>query len=139
MVSLNFTFFVLMAMFLGFLWVMHAFVFRPLLALMDRREARIATDKETAIQTGLEAAAVEDTYRARMAAIQSEASLRIVHARRAAQEEHNARVDAFRKEAEHILSEHRATLRTEVREQMERIDPLASELAAAITCSLELE
>lgn len=139
MVSLNFTFFVLLAMFLGFLWAMHRFVFRPLLAMMDGREDHIAADRAAATATGTEANEVEDQYRARMAAIHGEASLRLVHARRVTQEQHLARVEAFRKDADDQLAALRKTLRDQVRAEVKEIEPLARELAGAITAKLELE
>lgn len=139
MVSLNFTFFVLLAMFLGFLWAMHRFVFRPLLAMMDGREDHIAADRAAATATGAEANEVEDHYRARMAEIHGEASLRLVHARRVTQEQHLARVEAFRKDADEQLDALRKALREQVRAEVKEIEPLARELSGAITAKLELE
>lgn len=139
MVSLNFTFFVLLAMFLGFLWAMHRFVFRPLLAMMDGREDHIVADRETAAATSAQANEVEDHYRARMAEIHGEASLRLIHARRETQEQHLARVEAFRKDADDQLDALRKALRDQVRAEIKEIEPLARELAGAITAKLELE
>lgn len=139
MVSLNFTFFVLLAMFLGFLWAMHRFVFRPLLGMMDGREDHIVGDRAAAQATSAEANEVEDLYRARMAEIHGEASHRLVDARRATQEQHLARVEAFRKDADAQLAALRLALREQVRAEVKEIEHLALELSAAITAKLELE
>lgn len=139
MVSLNLTFFVLLLLFLGFLWAMHRFVFKPALALTDQREAQVANAKSEAIENSKEATSLEDAYAMRIGAIHREANLRLSQARHSAQEKHNEQVDAFRKRAEEELRGQRKFLRAEVKEQTQQIGPLAADLAAAMAARLELE
>lgn len=139
MVTLNFTFVVLLVMFLGFLWAMHRFVFKPVLQTMDGRDAHIVGDKAEAARASEEATALEDAYAQKIAALHRESNLRLMRARRTALDEHNARVDAFKHEAETAMRTLRKELRAEVDEQKQHIGPLAGQIAAAMASKLEME
>lgn len=139
MVTINLTFFLVLAMFLAFLWAMHRFVFKPLLALMDQREQQMAEDRAVAREASAEAETIEDEYKRRLAAIHRESNLHITRARRAAQEQHQAQVDAFKKRADEELQELRKEIRSDVNSQREQFAGLAREIASAMAKKLELE
>jgi F-type H+-transporting ATPase subunit b len=139
MVVLNFTLFVLLGMFLGFLWVMHRFIFRPLLALMDARENQIADDKQTATSAAAEAAALEDQYGEKIARMHREASLRLVRAHRQAQEEHNGRVAEFKSKAEDEIQSLNESLAADIASQEDQFAFLAKGICDGMANKLELE
>ena len=139
MVVLNFTLLVLLVMFLGFLWLMHRFIFRPLLALMDARESQIADDKQTATSAAVEAAALEDQYGEAIALMHREASLRLVRARRQAQEEHNGRVAAFKSKAEDEIEVLNQSLAAEIASQEDQFAFLARGICDGMANKLELD
>jgi F-type H+-transporting ATPase subunit b len=73
MVQLNFTLIIEMGLFLVFLWVTKCFIFRPLLEVMDAREAKLLDDRstveaETTTAQTLETAHAESQARAKLAA-----------------------------------------------------------------------
>lgn len=139
MVTINLTLFVLLAMFLAFLWAMHRFIFRPVLALMDQREQKMAEDRAVAREASADAERIEDEYKHRLAAIHREANVHITRARRAAQEQHQAQVDAFKKRADEELQVLRKEIRSDVNSQRDQFGPLAHEIANAMAKKLELE
>jgi len=139
MVTINFTLLVLLGMFLTFLWAMHRFIFSPLLALMDAREEQIEDDKRTAIAAGSEASALEDQYSDKIAQMHREASLNISRAHRQAQEEHSARVVAFKNKAEQEIMALGESLAAEIALQEDQFGPLSQEIQHAMTAKLELK
>ena len=139
MVTINFTLLVLLVMFLGFLWIMHRFVFKPVLALLDARNDQIAEDKRIATEVGAAASILEDQYVEKIARMHQEASLHLVRAHRQAQEEHNARVVAFKAKAEQELRALHQSLTEDVARQMEQIAPLAQDVCRTMAVKLELE
>lgn len=139
MVSINLTLFVLLAMFLGFLWIMHRFVFKPTLALTDSRDDRIAEDRELANAESTKAAVLEDDYATAIAEMHRDANLRIVRNQRLAQEEHNTKVEAFKRQAEEDLRSLRASIKSDIAAQADQFDGLARQIAATMAKQLELE
>jgi F-type H+-transporting ATPase subunit b len=139
MVSLNATIFVLLAMFLGFLWLMHRAVFKPLLAHMDARSAQVAEDKRLAAEAASEADQLEDTYNSKVALIHREANLRIVKAQRQAQEAHLAKVTEYRARAEAEIEALAQSLAEDIAAQEGSLAPLADEFKAAMANKLALE
>ena len=139
MVSINFTLLVLVAMFLGFLWAMHRFIFAPLLALMDARNEQIVEDKRFAASTAAEAAALEDQYAGRIALLHREASLRLIRAHRQSQEEHNAQVTAFKAQGEQEIRGLSKTLAAQIQAQQDEVKQLGREVCGFLAAKLELE
>tara|TARA_R110001592_G_scaffold80439_3_gene239628 strand:- start:233 stop:652 length:420 start_codon:yes stop_codon:yes gene_type:complete len=139
MVSVNFTLFVLLVLFLVFLGVMHRFVFLPLLTIMDKRGDQIAQDKITAQDAAAEAVALEDQYSMRIAKMHREASVRLNRAHRQAQEEHNARVVAFKAKAEQDLRTLNAALDADIARQEDQFEALSRDIHAAMATKLELK
>lgn len=139
MVSVNFTLIVLLLMFLGFLWAMHRFVFRPALALSDQREDKIVEDRTVAKKASADAERLEDEYSEKLSKIHREANAHIARARRAAQEEHQAQVEAFKKRAEGDLSELRKAIRSDIEAQKEQFGALSNTIAIAMAHQLDLE
>ena len=139
MVTINFTLLVLLVMFLGFLWVMHRFVFKPVLALLDARDEQIAADKRIAAEAGAEAGDLEDQYMRKIARMHHEASLHLVRAHRQAQEEHNGRVVAFKAKAEQEIRALHQSLSADIARQEELIVPLTQDVCKAMAVKLELE
>jgi len=139
MVSVNFTLLFLLVMFLGFLWIMHRFVFGPALALSDRREDKIAEDRNTARTASAEAERLEDEYNGKLAKIHRETNLHIARTRRAAQEEHQSQVESFKKRTEEELRELRRSIRRDIESQQAQFGALAGDIGAAMARQLELE
>ena len=139
MVSVNFTLLVLLVMFLGFLWAMHRFIFTPLLALMDARTDQVAEDKKCAAAAAADATELEDTYGDRLAQVHREANKTLLRAHRQAQEEHNARLAAFRAQAEQEIETLRHALTSEVVAQEDQFDGLSNTIQHAMAAKLELE
>ena len=139
MVSVNFTLLVLLVMFLVFLWVMHRFIFTPLLALMDARTNQVAEDKKCAAAAAAEATELEDAYGEKLAQVHREANRTLVRAHRQAQEEHNARLAAFRAQAEQEIDTLRQALTSDVVSQEDQFDSLSETIQHVMAAKLELE
>ena len=138
MVSLNFTLFVVLGMFLIFLWAMQRFIFKPVLKLTDERDEKMAEDRTVAREASAEAEQIEDEYGARLAQIHRDANLHITRTRRAAQEEHHAKVEAFKQKAEAELHDLRAAVEQEIATQANELPELSAAIAKSIAHRLEL-
>lgn len=139
MVTLNATIVVLLAMFLGFLWIMHRLIFKPLLAHMDARSDQIAEDRRMAAEAASEADQLEDQYAGNIARIHREANLHLLHARREAQETHLARVTEYRAKAEAEIAALNRELSDEIARQEEDFPGMVEEIHAAMAARLKLE
>lgn len=138
MVSINFTLFVVLAMFLGFLWAMHRFIFKPVLTLTDERDEKMAEDRAVARDASVEAEQLEDEYSAKLAKLHRESNVRLTRSRRAAQEEHHAKVEAFKNKADADLRDLRAAVQHEIDGQKDQFSGLATEIADSMANRLEL-
>ena len=139
MVTINATIVVLLVMFLAFLWLMHRFIFKPLLAHMDAREGQIAEDKRMAAEAASEAEQLEDEYATRVSKIHREANLRLQKAHREAQETHLAHIAEYRAQAESEIKALAKSLQEELSAQEDQISPLAEDIHTAMAAKLALE
>lgn len=139
MVSLNFTFFVILAFFLVFLWAMNRFVIQPLLVVMDQRDGRIQGDKEEARKLTADAAAREREYASRLSALHQEAQLHIAQAHRTAQESYQAGLEALKQREAEEVRDARAEARRLIAEQRDQYDALAAELKDLLRAQLGRE
>ena len=138
MVTLNLTLLVQVGLFLAFMWAMNRFVFRPLLRVMDAREAQIDDNNATAQQQAERADQLEKGYAAKVAAIHREASQTVLEAHRRAQQEHNERVEGLKKQEEQELAAVRAAAAPQIAAQRTHYPQLAGELAALAAQRLRL-
>ena len=138
MVTLNITILVQVGLFLAFMWTMNRFVFRPLLRVMDAREARIDDNNATAQQQADRAGQIEKGYAAKVAAMHREASQAVLEAHRRAQKEHNERVEALKKQEEEELAAVRAKAAPQIAAQRVHYPQLAGELVAFAAQRLRL-
>ena len=139
MVTLNATLIVEVVLFLLFVWLMHRVVFRPLLRLLDARDAQLEEDRETAASEAEAAEALEQDYSAQVAAIHREASHTAYHAHRVAQDAHNKKVAELRKQEEEELAGVRAQAMEQVAEERKRYEELTQALAWNMADRLGLE
>lgn len=77
MVQINFTLIIAMGLFLLFLWVTKRFIFRPILDVMDAREAKLLEDRETMESRTAEARSLETAYSDAKTQAKQSAALRI--------------------------------------------------------------
>ena len=96
MLSLDFTFFVELALFLLFLWGTNRAVLRPLLHNMDARQLRMEQDRADAATAARRAAELDAEYAQRLAAIHREAAGRVREERARTAAEQRARLDELR-------------------------------------------
>jgi len=139
MVTVNFTLLFLVLMFLGFLWAMHRFIFKPVLSLSDQREDKMAEDRTVAREASADAERLEDEYSEKLSRIHREANAHLARTRRAAQEQHQAQVEAFKKRAEEDLSSLRKSIRKDIESQKDQFGELSKKIAAAMAHQLDLE
>lgn len=139
MVTINLTLLILLLMFLGFLWIMHRFVFTPVLGVSDGRDEKIAEDKNVAREASADAEKLEDEYKEKLAQIHRETNLTIARTRRAAQEDYQVQVETFKKKAEEELRDLRRSVRSDIESQKDQFGVLAQGIAAAMARQLELE
>lgn len=139
MVTINLTLLVETGLFLVFLWMMHRYVFRPILRTMDDREHRLETDQGEAQRLEAEARSLEREYRHKLAVVHREASHRILSVQRQAQEEHLARIDALKKREIAELNEVRKEAQGQVDAERIHFPALADELHHLMARKLGLE
>ena len=139
MVTINLTLFVMLGLFLAFLWLMNAFVFRPLLALTDKRAEQMLDDKNTARRAADEAGVMERDCRAAVSAMHREETVKLNAAHREAQAAHNQRVRELKAEEEAELVTVRAEAMTLIEAERKRYPELTRELAATMAKHLDME
>jgi len=138
MVVLNLTLLVIVAMFLVFMFAMNRFVFRPLLQVMDERDAQIADDRAGAVSDAEQAERMEGEYAGNMAAIHHDANQRVQEAHRTAQREHSERVAALKSAEDQELAAVRAEAEAQVAAERAHFPALAGGLADAASGRLHL-
>ncbi len=138
MVVLNLTLFVELALFLVFLWVTNKFIFRPILRMMDAREAEVAEDMGDASAATEEAEALEKQYTTATRADKRAAREAYRQAHRAAQERHAAMLAERRKQADEEVSSVRATALRQMEMERAKCEMLAPDLADVIARRLGL-
>ena len=136
MVTLNLTIFVEVGLFLLFLWLMNTFVFRPLLQLMDRREAKIEEDKAQAHTEAIEAEELEGEYASNVAVLHRDATHKRVTAHRKAQQVHTERVDELKKREEEEVAQVHAEAMKEIEAQRKHYAALTADLVDAASARL---
>ncbi|NIA15272.1 MAG: hypothetical protein GWP08_14475 [Nitrospiraceae bacterium] len=139
MVTINLTLFVMLGLFLVFVWLMNTFVFRPLLALMDKRAARMDGDKQTAQTATDEAETLERKYRTAVSDMHREESVKLIAAHREAQAAHNQRVRELKAEEEAELAAVRAEAMTLIEVERQRYPELTKDLVEAMAECLDIE
>ena len=121
------------------MWLMHVYVFRPLLAIMDERSARMRADRDAAAE-GIETAAGEERkYAARLGDIHIEATKRVMEGKREASAEHQQAIAAIKSEGARELERLRAELREQVKQQQGQAAALSADIKAALAKRLGIE
>ena len=128
MVTINLTLIVNLVLFLLFVWGMHVLVFKPLLDVMDRREAKIQDDRKAAVNLENQASELEQQYMAEKGAMHREASRLLVRAHRAAQEAHQQRLDEKKLQYHRELAELRGHVKTAIASERASYPEMASSL-----------
>ncbi len=100
MLSLDFTLFVELALFLLFLWGTNWAVLRPLLRTMDARQLRIEQDRADAEAAARRAAELDAEYGRRLAAIHREAAGRVREERARTAAEQRGRLEDLHGQAD---------------------------------------
>jgi F-type H+-transporting ATPase subunit b len=139
MVTINFTLLVETGLFLVFMWAMHRWVFKPLLAVMDARADQMAEDKKVSVQAVEEAERLEADMALRLSEIHHAASQRVVRMHYKFQQRHHEEVEAFKRQAQQELDAVREESRVVIEEQRKHYDAPAQDLAGAISTQLGLE
>jgi len=139
MVTLNLTLLVELGLFLVFLWMMRVFVFKPLLRVMDEREARVAEDKHAADARATEAKELEREYGAKVAAIHRASSQEIMRAHRKAQEAHANKLRELKQRTDANVASARKQAKAQVAEEREKYGPLVDDLVQEIAKHAGLE
>ncbi|HIJ64775.1 MAG TPA: hypothetical protein HPP77_02405 [Candidatus Hydrogenedentes bacterium] len=139
MITLNFTFFVQLGLFLVFLWATHRFILRPTLRTMDQREAERKREAEATQQDEEAAEGLENAYAEQLRVFRRRQSQRAEKARRAAQEKHMADLAAHRREADGHVAQAREGAQAELAKERGKLGALAPDLADAIAARLGLK
>lgn len=133
MVNLNLTLLVELGLFLVFLALMHRLVLRPLMDLLDRRDAQIEDNLASGRDLATKAEAMEAALRAEISSLHRKASKEIVKMHRQAQEEHATLVaDLKHREAHELVAIHASFV-----EQLAVERAHAPELAAGIAQAMK--
>lgn len=138
MVTINFTIFVELGLFLIFLWGTAVFIFRPVLRLLDDRErdlekSRVRSDADTE-----EAQDKETEYAGRLAELRRKADETFREERRAALEVHTKTLFAERHKADDAVSATREDALDQIDGQRGEFGALAPALADAMEDQLHL-
>ncbi|MBI1318733.1 MAG: hypothetical protein GC168_07265 [Candidatus Hydrogenedens sp.] len=136
MVNLNFTIIVETGLFLVFLWLMYAFVLRPLLKVMDAREAQLTGDETAAAKLEQDCEDTERLYRVSLAAIHQRGSMRVAEAKREEQARHNEQVHALKAEGAERMSVLLKEMREQVRQQRAASDAVVADIKMALSDKL---
>jgi len=132
MVTPNGTLLVELLLFLAFLWLLNRIILRPMLRLLDERDATVETDRETAETVNERAQRAEASYAKQLSRARRHAGVRGDKARRQATDERNAALTARRREADQAIEDSRAESQKQVADQRDQYPRLVDELAEAI-------
>lgn len=136
MININFTLLIQLVNFLVFLFILNAILYKPIVAKMRERDARIRSDREKAAQLGQtveerERRHQEELTEARLVAAQEKGSLLIEAKKKETDILHKAR-----NEAASIVEGMKASIQTEVGEVRKalrmQMTPLAQSLAEKV-------
>lgn len=139
MVNLNLTLLVELGLFIGFLWLMHLWVLRPLVALMDRRDEQIEGDQNAARHDTESAARMEADYRARSAEAHRQASHEIAKAHRRAQEDHARTLAELRQRTAREIEALHQEYNRKLADQRKHYPALAADVARTMAARIGLE
>jgi len=138
MVTINFTLFVETGLFLLFLWLMHRYVFKPLLQVMDERSAKLREDKEVAARENATAEEREKDYAAQLGTIHFQATRTVLEGKREANQQQQQKVAELKAEGARELESLRRELQEQVAAQQDQTGALASELKDRLAETLGL-
>jgi len=139
MVTINLTIVVVTGLFLVFLWMMHLFVFRPILEVMDERERRLAEDQAEALRLEAESRSLEREFKEQLALLHKDANARILSVHRQAQEEHLARVEELKRREAEELRQVRAEAQAVLQAERAHYPALVGDLRHRMARKLGLE
>jgi F-type H+-transporting ATPase subunit b len=138
MVNVNLTLLVELGLFLVFLLLMHRLVLRPLMDLLDRRDAQVEGDLAAAQDVTAKADAMEAALRTEITNLHRKASKEIVKVHREAQEEHAAVVANLKhREARELIAIHDAFM-AQLDVERAHLPELATGISTAIRQRLGL-
>lgn len=139
MVTINFTLILQLLLFLGFLWLMDRLVFKPLLALMDQRQADIDANKQSAISLVQEADNAESQFATQLGQVHRLTSQQFTHALFKASEENSAEIAALRKKGEEEIAQLHAQYNEAIKADRAAYPELAQGIAKLMSAKLGLE
>lgn len=132
MVTLNFTLFVELGLFLLFLWGTQAFVLKRVLRVLDKREETVSEQTEEAAAKLAHAEMLEREYTESVAQYHREAEEKFRKAKQAATNQHLDKLQAARAAADAEVASVRAEAVREREQQRDAIAACAPELAELI-------
>lgn len=139
MVSINFTIFVQLALFLLFLWGMQKWVLGPMLQAMDAREEAIDANKAAAQEDTQTAEALEAEYARSMAHARRDSANILREAQATAMQRRNERIRQRRDEVDAIVAQHGAEAAKLVEAERPAFDSLVPKIADAMLARLKTE
>lgn len=138
MVTINLTIFIQLGLFLLFVWLANALVFRPVLRLMDERENTVEADESAARGDRAKANELHARYLADLAAARRAASARYEAALRTAQDKRSRALAARRAEADQEVAGLSRQLREQIKGERARYDECVGPIAGAIRDRLRI-
>lgn len=132
MIAFNFTLVTEMVLFLVFLWVTNRFIFRPLLRVMDERQAKLNQDQAAADSDISEAQCLETLYVERLTAADQGAAQHLRQARYDAYQRNRAELDELRKQVDAQVAEFRENVQRQVAEERQKYAGLIPGLVEAV-------
>ncbi len=139
MVTINFTLFVELGLFLVFLWGTGRFILRPLLGSLDEREDLIVHNEEQTQDDVSEAASLEKQHKREVATLRRETDEAFRDARRVALNRHAGVVSEQRGKSESAIGVVREEMQEQVVSQEAAVTELAPDLVVAIAQQLGLK
>jgi len=132
LVNINFTLIAETGLFLVFLWLMYAYVLRPLLKIMDERAAQVAEDEAAAESLESEYQETERGYRLSLAGIHQRAAQRVAEAKREAQARNNEEIHALKAAGAERMSALLKQVREDMRQQRAASDQVVAEIKGTL-------
>jgi F-type H+-transporting ATPase subunit b len=139
MVTINLTLIIELGLFLTFMWAMAKYVYRPLLQLMDARDERLESDRETTERESGAAKTLEHQYTKQVSNMRRIASDEINVQHRKAQAEHNIRVAAYQAETQEAIQQLREDAQEQFNAERTKFPALTTDLDKRIANQLGLE
>jgi len=139
MITVNFTLFVELALFLLFLAGAYKIAWRPLLETMDQRAGKIDGDRAAAEKSRKEAHRLEGVYVEQLTAAHQEAAHRLAQARYDAYQSGRAQLDALRVTAEKEIDTFREAVDRQVGEEQAKVAGLMAEVIEAADGKISAE